>query len=294
VSLLTRLRPAVAVLVTAAAGGLGALATPGPAAAAACPGTGGVTVVVEYGALGGGTEVSCAPEGGRTAERLLEDTGHALTYVQRFPGFVCRINGLPADDPCVNTPPADAYWGLWWSDGESGKWSYSSLGAASLTIPAGGYVAMVWDGSAGDVRPQTGAPAHPTPTPTPTPTKKPSPTQAPTPSPRATDPATPTATVAGTATPEPTSRPSRTKTPKPSLSSSSAAPSPSAETTAPDPSAEPSSDEQTDSAGPFDEPVSPAASSDDGGLPSWVAPVVVVVLLGAAGGVAVARRRRQP
>ncbi len=39
---------------------------------------------------------------------------------------------MPADDPCVNTPPADAYWGLWWSDGTTGKWTYSSLGAASL------------------------------------------------------------------------------------------------------------------------------------------------------------------
>ena len=289
-SLLAWLRPAVAVLVTAAAGGLGVLSAAGPASAAPCPGTGGVTVVVEYGALGGGTDQFCAPEGGgHTADRLLKDTGHALTYVQRFPGFVCRVDGVPADDPCVNTPPADAYWGLWWSDGESGEWSYSSLGAGSLTIPAGGYVAMVWDGSSGDVRPRSGAPAHPTPTPTPTPTKKPSPTRVPTPTPTATVPPTPTATVAGTTTPEPTSRPSRTKSPKPSKTQS-----PSEETTAPDPSDEPSFDEQTDAAGPFDDPVSPAAGSDDGGLPAWVAPVVVVVLLGAAGGVAVARRRQQP
>ncbi len=161
------LRPAAAFLVTAAAGGLVTLAGSAPASAAPCSGTAGVTVVVEYGALGGGTEVSCAPEGGRTADRLLENAGHALTFLQRFPAFVCRIDGVPAEDPCVNTPPADAYWGLWWSDGESGEWSYSSLAAGSLTVPAGGYVAMVWDDSSGDVRPQTGAPAHPTPTPTP-------------------------------------------------------------------------------------------------------------------------------
>ena len=82
--------------------------------------------------------------------RCSKDAGHSLTYVQRFPGFVCHIDGLPADDPCVNTPPADAYWGLWWSDGKTGEWTYSSLGAGSLAVPAGGYVAMVWDGSAGD------------------------------------------------------------------------------------------------------------------------------------------------
>ena len=55
-----RLRSAVAVLVTAAAGGLGCLVPPAAASAAACPGSNGVTVVVEYGALGGGTDVGCA------------------------------------------------------------------------------------------------------------------------------------------------------------------------------------------------------------------------------------------
>jgi hypothetical protein len=286
------LRPAVATLVVAAAGLLGAVTAAPPAVAAPCPGTAGVTVVIEYGALGGGVDQLCAPEGGgRTAGQLLQDTGHALTWVQRFPGFVCRIEGLPADDPCVNTPPADAYWGLWWSDGKSGEWSYSSLGAGSLTIPAGGYVAMVWDDSSGDVRPRTGAPAHPNPTPTPT--KKPSPSQAPTTIPAPTTPATPTATVSGTTTPEPTARPSRTKKPSPSKTSTKT-PSPSEETTAPDPSEEPSSDDRTDAAGPIDQPVTPAASSDGGGLPVWVAPVVVVVLLGTAAGVALARRRQQP
>ena len=134
-----RLRSAVAVLVTAAAGGLVTLAGGVPASAAACSGTSGVTVVVEYGELGGGIDVGCAPEGGgRTAAKVFEDAGHPLTFLQRFPSFVCRVDGVPADDPCVNTPPADAYWGLWWSDGESGEWSYSSLAAGSLTVPAGG------------------------------------------------------------------------------------------------------------------------------------------------------------
>ena len=141
----------------------------GPAAASACPGTAGVTVVVEFHELGGGSAQSCVADGGgHTADRLLKDAGYALDYVQRFPGFVCRIDGAPADDPCVNTPPADAYWGLWWSDGTTGKWTYSSLGAASLAVPAGGYVAMVWDGSTGTVVPAATAAVHPTPTPTPT------------------------------------------------------------------------------------------------------------------------------
>ena len=287
-----RLRSAAAVLVTAAAGGLGCLVTPAAASAAACPGSAGVTVVVEYGALGSGTSTGCAAEGGgQTADRLLKDTGHALTYVQRFPGFVCRIDGLPADDPCVNTPPADAYWGLWWSDGKTGEWSYSSLGAGSLAIPAGGYVAMVWDGSTGTVRPQADPAPHPTtptPTPTPTPTKKPSPTPTATPTPSPS--ATPSASSSPASPSGPTAAPSKTKKPKPSPS-----PSPSETTSAP--TSEAPADEQTEAGGVVEDPVDPSDTTeagDDGGLPVWVAPVVVVVLLGAAGAVAVARRRQQP
>jgi hypothetical protein len=283
------LRPAVAVLVTAAAGGLGVLASSSPASAAPCPGTAGVTVVVEYGALGGGSDVGCAAEGGgRTAARVLVDTGHALTYLQRFPAFVCRVDGVPADDPCVNTPPADAYWGLWWSDGESGEWSYSSLAAGSLTVPAGGYVAMVWDGSAGTVRPQADPTAHPTPTPTPTatPTRKPSPTPSATPTPTpAASPTTESTEPTTEPTREPTVEPSRTKKPKPTRTSS-----PTESTAAP--SSEPPTDQQTEAGAAIEDPGDPAASSDDGGLPGWVAPVLVVVLLGAAGGVAVVRRQQ--
>jgi hypothetical protein len=81
--------------------------------------------------------------------------------VQRQPGFVCRVSGLPEQDPCVNTPPADAYWSLWWSDGTSDSWTYAATGVDGLEIPDGGSVALVWDGRQGDVAPVTppGAPA---------------------------------------------------------------------------------------------------------------------------------------
>lgn len=286
-----RLRTAAAVLVTVAAAGLLTLSSPTSAGAAACSGSAGVTVVVEPGALGGGTQVDCVPEGGgRSAARLLENAGHSLTYVQRFPGFVCRIDGAPADSPCVNTPPADAYWGLWWSDGKSGRWTYSSLGATSLTIPAGGYVAMVWDGSSGTVRPQTDAPAHATPTPTPTkkpPTEDPTPTAAPTSGPTSgpTSDGTPTSldTDDGTPTPTTTKKPKASKTPVASETPVSTAATP-----------ESADGEQTEAAGPVDLPAANVSADDDGGLPVWVAPVVVLLLLGMAGAVARARRRTQP
>ena len=48
---------------------------------------------------------------GKTAAAQFAAAGFALTRVQRQPGFVCRVEGKPAEDPCVNTPPTDAYWG---------------------------------------------------------------------------------------------------------------------------------------------------------------------------------------
>ena len=276
----TRLRQAAAVALLGTAAVVGPLSA-AKAEAAACPGTAGVTVVVEFHELGRGSAQTCVADGGgHTTDRLLKDAGYALDYVQRFPGFVCRIDGTPADDPCVNTPPADAYWGLWWSDGTTGKWTYSSLGAASLAVPAGGYVAMVWDGSAGTVAPAASAAVHPTPTPTPTS----APTSTPTPTKRPTVPPPPTLTPtsqAPTASPTPTRKPTHEPTRKPTPS---AAPTASPSTTP--------TDEPT--AGPTDLPPSDAVDgpSDDGGLPGWVPPVLVVVLLGVAGAVAVVRRRR--
>ena len=150
-------RLAAVVLATAAAG-LGLVtSTSAPATAAACPSASGVTVVVDHGSLGGGVEQVCNQSGGgNAAASNFTGAGFSLTYVQQQPGFVCRINGQPASDPCVRTPPSNAYWGLWWSDGRSGSWTYSSLGAGSLTVPDGGYVAFAWQ--SGSQNPRTSPP----------------------------------------------------------------------------------------------------------------------------------------
>ena len=80
-----------------------------------------------------------------------------------MPGFLCRLDGVPAQDPCVNTPPDDAYWSLWWSDGSAARWRYASAGVRQPRIPDGGSLALTWDGVAGDVAPTTppGRPARP-------------------------------------------------------------------------------------------------------------------------------------
>lgn len=121
----------------------------------------GVNVVVDFGALGGGVQEACDPRGaGRTAANVLTAAGFSLEFVQREPGFVCRVDGRP-DTQCVETPPADSYWGLFWADGKSARWRYSALAVGSLRVPAGGTVGFAWQDSTAPavprVRPPVGA-----------------------------------------------------------------------------------------------------------------------------------------
>ena len=173
---------------------LGPGGTPSYAAGSYCKGR-GVNVVVDFGELGGGIRRGCDPSGAnRPASSVFPRAGFPLTPVQRQPGFVCRVSGKPASDPCVNTPPPDAYWSLWKSDGKSGRWTYASTGAGSLKVPNGGFVAFSWQGSQSR-RPPGTAPVNrqstqPTPQPSPDPTPRPTPKPTPKPSPRPTPKAT--------------------------------------------------------------------------------------------------------
>jgi hypothetical protein len=101
----------------------------------------GVTVVVDYASLGGGVTTACDPTDPATGLAALQAAGFTVTGTQRWGlAFVCRINGKPtaAQDPCVNTPPATAYWSYWHGT-PGGTWTYSSLGASSYN-PAPGTV----------------------------------------------------------------------------------------------------------------------------------------------------------
>lgn len=151
-----RLRRLTAALVLA-----GLVATTGPGAVAAesdsdlaCPAE-GARVVVDFGDLvDGGPEASlrtaCDDEvDGERADKTIADSGFALTYATRDQGFVCRVDGVPSEDPCVNAAPADAYWSVWWAPA-GGEWTYSSRGVGTLRTPAGGSVALVWHSGDGE------------------------------------------------------------------------------------------------------------------------------------------------
>lgn len=285
---------AAATLAAAAYAGMPA----SPASAATCASADGVSVVVDFHELGGGLQSACvAGGGGDTAASLFSAAGFPLTYVQRQPSFVCRVAGKPADDPCVNTPPADAYWGLYWSDGTSGSWTYATTGAGSLKVPDGGYVAFSWNGSSArstpGVSPSPHAAAEPTPTKAPTKAPTHGTTQGPGPAGSGSGPgnpsgsASPTADASGDATAAPTRGAGKgDRTGDKSSAPGSVDPSPTAtDSTAP-------SEASSADTAPVSAEATDPEGSDDPGLPSWVAPVAIVALFGAAGGAALARRRR--
>lgn len=172
--------------------------SPPPAAAAngPCPGTTGVTVVVDFQALGGGVVVRCAPSSPATGFKALTSAGFSIEEVRNVPGFLCRIDGRPdaAQDSCINTPPATAYWSYWHAS-RGGMWVASQEGGKTRTPPPGSVDGWSFsdDGSAGPAsppgidppaasatpkpatpKPATPKPATPAPaTPTPTPTARP-------------------------------------------------------------------------------------------------------------------------
>jgi hypothetical protein len=117
-----------------------AIAVPAaPASAAACSQGGGVTVVVDFASLGGGTPTRCAAGNPSSGLAALRGAGFQPTRAAQEPGyFLCRIDGKPANDPCQRTSPADAYWSYWHAK-PGGSWSFSDTGAADYD-PAPGTV----------------------------------------------------------------------------------------------------------------------------------------------------------
>ncbi|MFS3127947.1 hypothetical protein ACLM5J_06045 [Nocardioides sp. Bht2] len=283
-------------VLSVAAGLVGVLGTATPAEAAVCSGSTGVTVVVDYNGLGGGTSTGCAADGGdQRASAIFPGAGFPLQYASRSQGFVCRVTGVPSDDPCTEAAPATKYWSLWWSDGRSGTWNYASQGAGSLRIPEGGYVAFSWHEG-------TGRAAAPGVSPTPRTASKPQPNKPkpskpskPNPSAKPTKQATPSSAPTSTGAASPSATPTDVPAEAPSATPTGV-PSPGASAGEPgaDPTATVAPDavpaEEITQGPPTDGKADGAADSDDGGLPIWV-PIGAVVVVAAIGG-AVAWRRR--
>ncbi|MEH1100532.1 hypothetical protein V6V16_15360, partial [Micromonospora sp. CPCC 205561] len=165
----------------------GTVAPPRPAVAAAgsagyCPDASGVTVVVDFNELGGGTVVRCAPGDQATGLAALKDAGFQVTGTLRWgEGFVCRIEGRPATtaEKCVDTPPVSAYWSYWYAS-NGGSWTYSDKGVLNRRPPGGSFEGWSFSLNRGaDDAPRPGVapkrPAPPPPAPAPPPPPPPPP-----------------------------------------------------------------------------------------------------------------------
>jgi hypothetical protein len=126
-----------ALFVMAALSSLGVAAgTPAPAGAdplGTCSTSAGVIVVVDFSHWGGSIERGCDADP-TTGYDALQAAGFSTSGDQHDgPEFICRIDNEPppAEDPCVGTPPATAYWSYWHADAGQNTWSYSVVGAAS-------------------------------------------------------------------------------------------------------------------------------------------------------------------
>lgn len=165
----------------------------------ACDNDQDVTIVVDFGALGGGVNVRCASQ---PINNGFDVFRHANVSYETVSGsdFVCRIAGKPgveAED-CANTPPADAYWTYWYAK-RGGAWKYSNLGPASRKPPAGSYEG--WSFNSGD---DAAAPRYPVPAaPSPTTTAAPAPDQTAPTSPSPAPPTSRTASAVATTTTAP-------------------------------------------------------------------------------------------
>lgn len=101
-----------------------------------CPTAEGVTVVIDFQELGGGVQVRCATGAVTTGFGALQAADINYQTAVRQPGFLCKIAGLPGNDPCINTSPASAYWSYWLAP-RGGQWCYSNWGAGNRTPPQG-------------------------------------------------------------------------------------------------------------------------------------------------------------
>lgn len=113
----------------------------------------GVTVVIDFQALGGTVIVRCNPTStAGTGLDALKGAGIQIAGVQRWgESFICRIENRPSAsevipitgrsgyrEKCIDTPPATAYWSYWHS-GNNCSWQYSQWGVKNRNFVKGGF-----------------------------------------------------------------------------------------------------------------------------------------------------------
>jgi hypothetical protein len=116
-----------------------------------CTTTAGVIVAVDFSPWGYNDVVRGCDATLTTGYAALQAAGFITAGDEHDgPAFICRINGFPtvAQDPCINTPPATAYWSYWHADAGQNTWTYSTEGAMTYQPPAGSVDAWVYGSTA--------------------------------------------------------------------------------------------------------------------------------------------------
>ncbi|MFJ9344539.1 hypothetical protein ACIRP0_35445 [Streptomyces sp. NPDC101733] len=289
-------------LTVAALAATTAPATAAPQAMGQCTTSTGVVLAVDFSPWGGPVYRSCGTTP-TTGYELLNQGGWATTGTGHDgPAFICRVGysgyqggkqyPTAAQDDCVLTPPASAYWSYWHANPGQNTWEYSQLGAMLYQPKPGSVDLWIFGGT--DVE---GTEGKPTVTPDQLRAKNSEPTGGPAPKDTRTA-APPPPNVNTGPKPEnpPPAKPtppaeSPTTTPSPSASPpGGASPSP-----PPSPSPSPSTSPPAVAApGPRVVEAAPAADAehDTGSYLPAVGTGALVLLIGAAAVFAAKRRRR--
>ena len=122
-----------------------------------CTATSGAIVVVDFGPFGGPLLRACGSTP-TTGFALLNQGGWRTSGTEHDgPAFVCRIGyagfhhgsqyPTPAQQPCINTPPVNAYWTYWQAGPGQNTWSYSQLGAPTYRPQPGSISLWIFGGT---------------------------------------------------------------------------------------------------------------------------------------------------
>jgi hypothetical protein len=103
----------------------------------ACNDGQGVTLVVDFGSLGGGVNVRCGPQPISNGYDVFRNANVSYETVAGK-DFICRIAAQPANANCSNYPPGNYYWSYWYAT-PGQDWHYSSKGAGAHRPSPGAY-----------------------------------------------------------------------------------------------------------------------------------------------------------
>lgn len=188
---LPRLLATAAATAALVAGGL--TVTGGTAQAAACSGSTGVTVVIDYGSNATST---CANDAA-SAMAVLKSVA-SVTSPPQYPGtVVCQINSVPSNNCSRGMPPASAYWAFYHAN-RGGSWQYSSVGVAEYNPAPGTAIGFAFGaGARPDIAPPPATAPKPSPKPSPS-SSQPKPPAPPAPKGTASSPKPKASSTAGT------------------------------------------------------------------------------------------------